>query len=539
MDLSYLDDFEHDVQISAYEMYQELHALKELNQIELPESLTVTLSKILSSLNNQLLKNTKLKSQTKDLTEMIQKENQKRKYYEDGYRKEKQNIQTLIKESDEETKKFKEKEDNYKDTIKTLNRTIEKLEERKPANKDTPDTGEKTPINQKSVKSQPQSHTGHQILHVPASPPLHPQPHASHQTDPAPALPSTSALANGTTTSTENTNQNVVNSNNSNANHVVGNVTNGHNLFVIGDSHCRDLLPELRKYTSPDIRVNCIAMPGKKLGQIVNAIKPQKLSPSTNVCIIGGTNDVFQTTYEEMIKSYDHLYEKCRNHKIYVVLIPPRYDYKNISSHILNLNCKLKHYLEKYDNVTCIDPKNVLNFYNYVHDNIHLNGKGKNNICKNIIGTIYNKLHFNSTSFQPKYTRTTNTNPRSWHNNLQNTESSYNYNHTRSNNIVHRPSIQYHSNFPPLRHNRQTNIPRTHHYQRSQSTHANMYNISQTHKNPKTPHTAPQTHPHSRRIQSVTQNYCIPPPPPPPSYRNTLMRNVTGQNFRYVLTTLV
>ncbi|KAI5699807.1 hypothetical protein M8J76_010139 [Diaphorina citri] len=164
------------------------------------------------------------------------------------------------------------------------------------------------------------------------------------------------------------------------------------NLLVIGDSHCRDLTSILKTFAPPNCKVNCIAMPGKKLHQVVSAIHVNKLEPNTNICVVAGTNDIFKTPFDNLVKSYSVLHEKCKQFKIFVVLPPPRYDVRNINSHILKINCKIKHHISQYNNFTYIDPKTFLHMGTYSRDRLHLNGKGKQKLCMNIITKVHGRV---------------------------------------------------------------------------------------------------------------------------------------------------
>lgn len=586
MDIEYLKHFNLDVQTSAYEIYHELHSLKELKKIELPETLLKKISEILNTFNDEIENNISLKTKIQNLTELLHKEVQQKTFLETKYNRERDNNDVISNQADADQKKFKEQEAQYNteiiklkqhslkhkvenDDMKTekeklaaenesLKKKIKQLEERIKKNEDQKEINTKPSEKQKQVIT-PEEANNSSVADTNKKPAesiraktkfsdtidtvlINPEDKKSEEPNTSTQIQQTTP-APPSSTPTENANGKK-NSNDSNSNEVDSNNINRNNLFVIGDSHCRNLNSELKKYAPPGSRVNCLTMPGKKLNQIVHSIKPQKLSPNTNVCILAGTNDVFQTTYEDMKRSYDQLYEKCKNHKIYVILIPPRYDHKNINSHILNLNCKIKYYLKRYDNVTCIDPKNVLNFYNYIQDKVHLDGKGQNSICKYIIGTIYNKLHFNPTGTQSRHTRNTYTNPRSWNARLLNTESSYDLALTQSKHtIISKPNIQCHTNFPTLGQNRITRTPSTHNYK--QNTHTPIYDALKYQR--QIPQNAAQiTHRNTPQImnpqhnQPRTQNYRISPPPYQDYITNiTTKQNSTARNFRYVMTTLV
>lgn len=89
-----------------------------------------------------------------------------------------------------------------------------------------------------------------------------------------------------------------------------------------------------------------------------------------------------------MVASYDKLDNKCKEFQVLDIMIPPRYDVKNINSHI-KLNSKIKHYLGKFANFHVLDPFNFLNI-NHIsyYDGLHMNMKGKHTLCKKITAKI-------------------------------------------------------------------------------------------------------------------------------------------------------
>uniref|UniRef100_A0A8D8TLP8 Uncharacterized protein n=1 Tax=Cacopsylla melanoneura TaxID=428564 RepID=A0A8D8TLP8_9HEMI len=405
MDIDYLKHFDPDVQNSAYEIYHELHALKELNQIDLPITLLTKISEVLNTLNEEILKINDLQTKAQNLTELLQKEVQQKTFFEGKYNQERDNNTVISNQADIDEKKFKEQEAQHTYEIVRLKQLSLKW---KVENDDMQTEQDKLTTEIENMKMKIKHLEGRNKIQDGQG--IRPAEHCEKlkkvtvleeellNATPTDAssfaeIPTPPQLSTMPSTSTE-PQMDLININSSNISINKNPESDSKNrLFVIGDSHCRYLQPELRKYAHPQCRINCVPLPGRKLHQIVSALKPEKLTPQTNICIIAGTNDVFESTYENMIKSYDLLHKKCKNFKVFIVLIPPRYDIKRISSHILNLNCKIKHYLSKYPNFTCIDPKNFLNIYSYSDDCVHLNQKGIMILCKSIIGKIYNKIH--------------------------------------------------------------------------------------------------------------------------------------------------
>lgn len=160
-------------------------------------------------------------------------------------------------------------------------------------------------------------------------------------------------------------------------------------LFVIGDSHTRDVQSIIQNAIQPKFGAKTICMPGKTLGQVINTIKPEKLASNVQVCIVAGANDVFKTSWKDIQDSIDKLYRKCKNNNILLVLAPPRYDIKKINKHITNMNVKIKHYIKKYSNMTCIDTHNFITPQHMGQDLAHLTRRGKIILCNKIVGRVF------------------------------------------------------------------------------------------------------------------------------------------------------
>lgn len=160
-------------------------------------------------------------------------------------------------------------------------------------------------------------------------------------------------------------------------------------LFIIGDSHTRDLSSIFQNVISPKFSSKTICMPGKTIGYVVNTIKPEKLTPNSLVCIVAGANDVFQTKWNDIQDSLDRLYRKCKNNEILIVLSPPRYNIRKMNKHIINLNVKIKHYIKKYNNMSCLDPHNFINLQHMSSDLTHMNQRGKFLLCSKIVHRVF------------------------------------------------------------------------------------------------------------------------------------------------------
>lgn len=130
--------------------------------------------------------------------------------------------------------------------------------------------------------------------------------------------------------------------------------TRNSSLHLIGDSHVN------RLYSCLKSKKNIISHSkgGAKLKDIVELCKNLELLPDDSAIIIGGTNDLFQTSWELMKKQYVELIketEKCKN--VSFLLIMNRYDKLHMNKHISNLNTKIKNLLQTFPSVKIITTK--------------------------------------------------------------------------------------------------------------------------------------------------------------------------------------
>uniref|UniRef100_A0A8D9E4C4 Uncharacterized protein n=1 Tax=Cacopsylla melanoneura TaxID=428564 RepID=A0A8D9E4C4_9HEMI len=163
----------------------------------------------------------------------------------------------------------------------------------------------------------------------------------------------------------------------------------GCNLYIVGDSHSRELGKIIKPLLVSSSSVNCVVHPGRKLDFIVNSIKPNKIPPNTEICLIGGTNDLFCTRFDSIKNSFELLHNKCQNHKVLVVLVPPRFDKRGLNSHIRNLNVKIKHCINSFENFQCLDPATVIQRTHFNNDQVHLNRKGKEILCSKVVNKLF------------------------------------------------------------------------------------------------------------------------------------------------------
>lgn len=240
------------------------------------------------------------------------------------------------------------------------------------------------------------------------------------------------------------------------------------NIYMYGDSHCRGLKDILENLVPNNCCINISSYPGKGITFIVDQIDCSNIGPNDLVCVMAGTNDLFWTNWTDMEDSFLKLQQKCANTNLLMIFLPPRYDKKYINKHIIRLNSKIKHCLEKenYNSTQFIDPTHFLDSYDYNWDRIHLNFMGKQTLCRKIIMKLFGKIKFNelissesnyhhtierknipkrSFSRNMPYRSFTNSNRNQYYNTQSNRNHYYNTNSNRYNHLNEDKSWQHNS----------------------------------------------------------------------------------------------
>lgn len=408
--LDYLSDLEYDVQILSLETYKEIQNLKDTNNIEIPSSLTNKISNVLNKLNEEINKNCRLTEDNKQVTELLKKEAERSVHFESKFKKELENSENLLKEWESNEKKTKELEKSLREEISRLNVSIQQTRMSTTDESHIAATSSNTVINTDhntepedpditeihldqteetfSYVSLPRRNTGvasstqrasdpHDVnVVIKSSVDALTKANVGPRKGPEPLANQSRTPDNGSQDD-KSTNSNAVNS--------------GRILHFIGDSHCNGLGNIVKPLLNASNKVTCESQRGRKLEAIVNSIKPNKITSNTDICFIGGTNDLFSTEFHVIKESFEKLYNKCRNHKVLVVLVPPRYDVRGVNSHIRKLNVKIKHCVKNYENFQCLDPASFIHHTHFSVDYVHLNRKGKNILCSKIVNKLYSQ----------------------------------------------------------------------------------------------------------------------------------------------------
>ncbi|KAL1448362.1 hypothetical protein WDU94_001889 [Cyamophila willieti] len=164
------------------------------------------------------------------------------------------------------------------------------------------------------------------------------------------------------------------------------------NIFLVGDSHTRDLKPIMISKLPEKCYIRSFVKPGKNIKYLVDNIKPHLIIPGTQIIFFAGTNDVFRNPWSDIKSSLEKLQKKLKDFQVLFILIPPRYDVKKINNHISRLNSLIKHELAKFPNFTYLNPTPIVPISNFRYDMIHVDRKGKHLLCNQIILKLFNKI---------------------------------------------------------------------------------------------------------------------------------------------------
>lgn len=421
MNLSFIEKLDISTQECAYDLYIELDKLKE----DLPQTLLSHVSNLLEKYNDVLSNNSDLNTKLRNSNELLKKEIQKRIFYEENFKTEKKSNDQLTHDADELQTKQEKKEREQAEQIKQLKSQITLLNDKVSKLKKTQiplDTNISNRSNQETTSkkliipepsSGSSSHDNHDIsksdsfveitseqqlnqqkkVELPGIAPTNSGPTqditiitSTPLHEPSP-ISNEDLLQRGTsdTQSTQETS--------SKTDQDPSHQTKIKNIFVIGDSHTRDLKPIMISKLPEQCYIRSFVKPGKTIKYLVDNIKPQLIIPGTQVIFFAGTNDVFRTPWSDIKSSLHKLHTKLKEFQVMFILIPPRYDIRKINNHISKLNSLIKHEIANFSNFTYLNPTPMIPISSFRHDMIHLDRKGKHVLCNQIILKLFNKIN--------------------------------------------------------------------------------------------------------------------------------------------------
>lgn len=416
-DLSFLDKLNEKTHDSAYDIYLELQDLKDNEKVNLPETLLTKIKTLLLAYNDTILQIVESDKILRNTSELLKKETQLRIHFEENHKTQLRNNETFTTEIELEKQISQGLHAELENRDLIISKLKYEVSDLKQATQLQP-----PPIGQEQVITEPKTSTAK----------------ASNAAAPGSSVQNETAVFPSLPPRPEYDTQQQSN-------------TDIKNVFLIGDSHCRDMQPCIKQFVKSDCRVNCVAHPGKTLEYVVDSIKPNKLSKNTEICIFAGTNDVFKTKFEDLTKSLQKLHNKCRQFKVVIILIPPRFDRRHMNPHIVKLNSKLKHVLNSFDNFTHIDLTNFIQLSHFSNDGLHLNRKGKTLVSRKLVTKIFGTA-INNTNFMPTYmNRSKINNPTQYH--------QPRHNYRNKNTYTKHNRVASHTSTPTAQCSHQSNLP--------------------------------------------------------------------------------
>ncbi|KAI5709040.1 hypothetical protein M8J76_008767 [Diaphorina citri] len=171
----------------------------------------------------------------------------------------------------------------------------------------------------------------------------------------------------------------------------IPNVTQGKNIniFIVGDSHVRDLKTIMESKLPKNLSVDHSFIPGGRFHDISSkCIK--KYENCDHLIVMAGTNDIGKTSFKEIKTHIENIIIKFKDSKIHLVLVPDRFDKVTMNLDIKILNDKIKTLVKDYKNITIYHTTSIVDSWDYC-DNIHF---GPNEPKARILGAqdLYVKI---------------------------------------------------------------------------------------------------------------------------------------------------
>jgi hypothetical protein len=170
----------------------------------------------------------------------------------------------------------------------------------------------------------------------------------------------------------------------------VGNKRN-HKVVIIGDSHSRGLAKQMQYHLKKNFEVTGFVKPGAGAEEIVNLAMSDivNLTKSDMVVFCGGSNDVSKNKANVALKHILNFMKVNDNTNIFLLSAPHRHDLMNsscVNNEIKSFNRKLKKYAKtsKHTLVLEVDPNREF----FTQHGLHLNGRGKEKVAKQIVETF-------------------------------------------------------------------------------------------------------------------------------------------------------
>lgn len=163
-------------------------------------------------------------------------------------------------------------------------------------------------------------------------------------------------------------------------------------LFIIGDSHVRQLKDLVQEQVDDKTNIVSHFQGGASLMQICNYLK-QSVSIGDHVFVFGGTNDIDRNSFSTLKPALLKLLTQYPKVKFTFILVPLRVHWNREyyqNSSIFHFNENLVYFLKELnrDSIDIIDTNQILHARHYSRDGIHLNTDGKKAVSS-AIATVF------------------------------------------------------------------------------------------------------------------------------------------------------
>ncbi|CAA3004863.1 Hypothetical predicted protein, partial [Olea europaea subsp. europaea] len=340
MDLTFLDSFDVAVQEAAVELYWEIRGFIATSNTSLPESLSGIISNILMSFNESKCLNKTYKEENENMKSIAQRVAKERDHYKVQLNAERKHLETMKQEmevSDRNTGEDKNEINKLKNELSRMGTKVVELKQMIENTRKSQQNGEEQQkvignlktsletmeaawkLDQKQIqvlKGQLWRQTTHDTVTLDSQ-------HSGA------ATPTTCSeltldreLEDARKSNRNSGEQNLAQQKPKSCNNVqFSNLSSSNkdkseiNVFLTGDSHIRGLREILLSKVPLNSSVNFKSSfkPGAKIKDVVDSITPETLDNNTKVFFMAGTNDLFQTSADDIRTQLDRLHNKLSN----------------------------------------------------------------------------------------------------------------------------------------------------------------------------------------------------------------------------------
>ena len=166
-------------------------------------------------------------------------------------------------------------------------------------------------------------------------------------------------------------------------------------IAIASDSHGRGLAEGMRAISNKD--VTGTVQPSAPLKKVSECVKSE-LQRNDTVVVIGGTNDDDRSTFMEGVRELEGL--AAPDKKIVVVGVPNRYDTYDQDEAISSKNKTLREMCSR-NGYVYVNVEHAQR-YLFTRHGLHLNNKGKQWLCRQILRSIDASSNIRNTFLEPQ-----------------------------------------------------------------------------------------------------------------------------------------